>query len=235
MKIVIQCAGSKNPQPGLGFNENGKLVKFVADSTVEYIKSDPHTNNYVYVRPDDICARPDYTFENQYTWRKKLLDYNKEGKSNPLGLLPAYKLYAHKVYENLVNKFGENQVFILSAGWGLIRSDFLTPDYDITFSNAKNVKSYAHRRKSDNYDDLCQLPNDGDTIVFIGGKDYLHLFCKLTKKLPAQKIVFYNSNKAPDLSAYGSSFLSPVKFITKQKTNWHYTCAQDLIDGKIKI
>ena len=140
MKIVIQCAGSKNPQPGLGFNENGKLVKFVADSTVEYIKSDPHTNNYVYVRPDDICARPDYTFENQYTWRKKLLDYNKEGKSNPLGLLPAYKLYAHKVYENLVNKFGENQVFILSAGWGLIRSDFLTPDYDITFSNAKNVK-----------------------------------------------------------------------------------------------
>ncbi|MCX6179169.1 MAG: hypothetical protein NT163_07390 [Chlorobiales bacterium] len=221
MKIVIQCAGTKNAQrPGSGFRDDtGRVVKFVADA-----KGAPSSSQYAYVRPDDLS-------DNQYTWREKLLDYNMEAKSNPLGLLPAYRLYARKVYEDLVGKFGTSQVFILSAGWGLIASDFLTPDYDITFSNAKNVESYAHRRKSDHYADVCQIPNDGDTIAFIGGKDYLPLFSKLTKELTGKKRVFYNSSSAP---ALGNGFYTE-RFITTQKTNWHYTCAQALIDGKIKI
>ena len=153
MKIVIQCAGTKNAQrPGSGFHvDGGKLVKFVAVA-----KGAPSSGIYTYARPDDLS-------DGQHTWRERLLEYNNEEKSNPLDLLPAYRLYAHKVYENLVDKFGTSQVFILSAGWGLIASDFLTPDYDITFSNAKNVASYAHRRKSDHYSDVCQIPNDGDT------------------------------------------------------------------------
>ena len=221
MKIVIQCAGSKNAQlPGSGFHTtDGRLVKFVADAKVA-----PSSGVYTYARPDDL-------WDGQHTWRERLLDYNKEPQSNPRALLPAYRLYSHKIYENLVDKFGTSQVFILSAGWGLIASDFLTPDYDITFSNAKNVASYAHRRKSDHYSDLCQLPNDGDTIAFIGGKDYLPLFCKLTRELTGKKKVFYNSSSAP---ALGNGFY-PERFITTQKTNWQYTCAQALIDGRIKI
>ena len=221
MKIVIQCAGTKNAQrPGSGFHaSDGRLVKFVADP-----KDAPSISQYAYVRPDDLS-------DGHHTWRERLLEYNKEANSNSLGLLPAYRLYARKVYEDLVGKFGTNQVFILSAGWGLIASDFLTPDYDITFSNAKNVAPYAHRRKSDHYSDVCQIPNDGDTIVFIGGKDYQPLFCKLTKELTGKKKVFYNSSSAP---ALGSGFYTE-RFITTQKTNCHYTCAQELIDGSIKI
>ncbi|HWQ42629.1 MAG TPA: hypothetical protein VN456_11420 [Desulfosporosinus sp.] len=220
MKIVIQCAGSKNTQlPGSGFHTtDGRLVKFVADPI-----SAPSSDPYAYVRPDDLS-------DDQHTWRERLLDYNKDVKSNPLHLFPAYRLYKNQVYERLVNEFGKNQVFILSAGWGLISSDFLTPDYDITFSNDKE-KLYVRRRKSDHYADLCQLPDDGDTIVFMGGKEYLPLFLKLTKELTGKKIVFYNSYETP---ALGNGFYNE-KFITTRNTNWHYSCAQALIDGIIKI
>ena len=165
MKIVIQCAGTKNAQrPGSGFHaSDGRLVKFVADP-----KDAPSSSQYAYVRPDDLS-------DGHHTWRERLLEYNKEANSNSLGLLPAYRLYARKVYEDLVGKFG--------------------------------------------------------TIVFIGGKDYLPLFCKLTKELTVKKKVFYNSSSAP---ALGSGFYTE-RVITTQKTNWHYTCAQELIDGSIKI
>ncbi|WP_076792858.1 hypothetical protein [Chlorobium sp. KB01] len=219
MKIVLQCAGRKNPQlAGSGFRTNdGRLVKFIAN-----LGGAPINDQYIYARPDDLS-------DCQYSWRERLMEINKDAESNPLRLLPAFRLYKPKVYENLVNKFGVKQVYILSAGWGLIASDFLTPDYDITFSNARNVPPYSHRRKSDRYDDFCQIPDDGDTLVFIGGKDYLPLFCKLTKELKGQKKVFFNSDAAPEI---GNGFCSE-RFITTQKTNWQYSCAQALIDGSI--
>jgi len=42
-----------------------------------------------------------------------------------------WELYRPRCYENLVFAFGW-EMFHLSAGWGLIRSDFFTPDYNIT-------------------------------------------------------------------------------------------------------
>ena len=53
---------------------------------------------------------------------------------SPFGLLPAYQLYENSTYNRLVDRFGLSNVYILSAGWGLIPADFLTPHYDITFS-----------------------------------------------------------------------------------------------------
>ena len=37
------------------------------------------------------------------------------------------------------------------------------------------------------------LPDDDDPIVFVGGKDYLPLFCRVTAPQGAQKVVFFNS------------------------------------------
>ncbi|BAU49572.1 hypothetical protein SVA_3024 [Sulfurifustis variabilis] len=42
-------------------------------------------------------------------------------------------------------------VFILSAGWGLIGAAFLTPVYDITFSNSAD--DYKRRRRRNQFDD----------------------------------------------------------------------------------
>lgn len=218
MKIVIQCAATKNPAPfGSGFRTNdNRLVKFVAHPELA-----PKSEMEAYARPDDLTG--------SQTWRERLLDYNKDPAANPLNFLPAYRLYANKAYADLVAKFGLDQVFILSAGWGIIPASFLTPDYDITFSHAKNVDAHCRRAKSDTYADICLLPDDGDVIVFLGGKDYLPLFSRLTSALKGAKKVFFNSQIESKL---GSGFRLE-KFSTSQRTNWHYQCAQAMIDGKI--
>lgn len=221
MKVVIQCAGTKNPmQSGSGFvTASGKSVQFVADPGLA-----PSNEIHAYVHPDDSS-------DGSQTWRERLIHYNETSAANPLQLLPAYKLYGNRVYENLVKEFGVKQVFILSAGWGLIAADFLTPHYDITFSKAKNVKPQCHRKKQDAYADLCHLPDDGDEIIFLGGKDYFPLFSQLTTPLKGKKKVFYNSNFGPALTP---GFWSE-RFNSPRKTNWHYSCAQALIDKEIGI
>jgi hypothetical protein len=55
------------------------------------------------------------------------MDYNNNPGGNPLGLVPAYRLYDNAVYQRLVDRLGIANVYILSAGWILLRADFLTP------------------------------------------------------------------------------------------------------------
>jgi hypothetical protein len=115
-------------------------------------------------------------------------------------------------------------VFILSAGWGLISAGFLTPQYDITFS--RSAEAYKRRGKREHYSDLCMLPECADDVVFLGGKDYLPLFCTLTNSVRGRKTVFFNSKCTPD--APGCRL---ERFGTVARTNWHYQCANALIDG----
>jgi hypothetical protein len=61
-----------------------------------------------------------------------LQEYNALPGNNPLGLYPAWRLYENRSYEGLVDRFGVDNLYILSAGWGLISAAFLTPNYDIT-------------------------------------------------------------------------------------------------------
>jgi hypothetical protein len=160
------------------------------------------------------------------SWRQKLIDYNNNPGSNPLGLLPAWELYLNSSYELLHDHFGVKQLYILSAGWGLIPADFLTPMYDITFSYVKAKDKYKRRRKKDDYDDLRMLPKGSEEpVVFLGGKDYVDLFCRLTAGVKGQRTVFYNSGippAAPDCTL--------KRFVTNTRTNWHYECAKMLVD-----
>ena len=142
-------------------------------------------------------------------------------------MLPAYKLYENKCYEALVNRFWMDKVYILSAGWGLIRSDFLTPYYDITFS--QSAESYKRRRKTEHYDDFRMIPDEvPDEILFLGGKDYLPLFVQLTDKAKGKRTAFFNSVTVPHFD--GCIF---KRFETLTRTNWHYECASALIDGTL--
>jgi hypothetical protein len=145
------------------------------------------------------------------------------------GEKPAYQLYENTTYGSLVNRFGIENVYILSAGWGLVRSDFLTPHYDITFS--QRADPYKLRLRGEGYDDFKMLPNDTKgQIVFIGGKDYLPLFCKLTEQVKGERIAFFNSNTTPDLPNCVFK-----RFDTRTHTTWHYECAKALIDGKLSL
>jgi hypothetical protein len=135
-------------------------------------------------------------------------------------------LYKNKSYSRLVDRFGVEQVYILSAGWGLIRADFLTPYYDITFST--RTEAYKRRRQTEQYSDF-RLPNDiDDEILFFGGSDYRSLFCSLTSSVRATKTIFYNSTIQPQVVG-----CKLERFQTTTRTNWHYECVNAFLGGAI--
>ncbi len=213
MIVVIQCAASKQPNAGHLVRLHGRKGSFVADPD-----SAPPDDALAYTRPDDASDRVG-------TWRDVLLEYNRKPE-NPLGLLPAWELYDNPVYGRLVVRFGVENVYILSAGWGLISGNFLTPDYDITFS--QGAAAYKRRRKSDRYMDFQMMPEDTrEPIVFFGGKDYLPLFVALTSAVNARKTVFYNSAQVPPVPGCVLK-----RFETRTRTNWHYECARAFLTGQ---
>lgn len=213
MRIVIQCAASKDPAAGMMTTSDGTPVLFVADPARAPVRTD-----IVYARPDDFA-------EDGQRGRDVLRDYNAQPGNNPLGLLPAWLLYRHPAYGKLVERFGEPNVFILSAGWGLLRADFLTPAYDITFS--AQAETFKRRRAHDAYADFNMLKGQSDEpVAFFGGKDYLPLFCRLTEDYPGRRIAVFNAASEPQ--AHGVRF---VRYHTRTRTNWHYEAVNAFLDG----
>ncbi|MCL4677164.1 MAG: hypothetical protein KJ017_01065 [Alphaproteobacteria bacterium] len=213
MKIVIQCAASKDPAAGMMTTSEGTPVLFVADPGLA-----PARTDVVYARPDDLA-------EDGQRGRDALLLYNLQPNGNPLGLLPAWRLYRHPAYGKLVERFGEANIFILSAGWGLLCADFLTPAYDITFS--AQAEPFKRRRAHDAYADFNMLEGrQSEPVAFFGGKDYLPLFCRLTANYPGRRIAAFNSASEPQ--AHGVRF---VRYHTRTRTNWHYEAVNAFLDG----
>ena len=213
MRVVIQCAGRKTEGAGTLRAADGRSVRFVAQPAL----APP--------APGRVLARPDDPSDDGRAWRARLCAYN-EQPDNPQSLLPACRLYTHDVYRELVNHFGTGNVFILSAGWGLIPSSFLTPDYDITLRSGAD--GWKRRRAGDAFKDFQMLPDDGDDITFLGGKDYLPLFCELTAPLKARKRVYFRSAAPPALP----SGFTAIRYETRVRTNWHYECARSLVAGE---
>ena len=217
MIVVIQCAGTKRPEAGCLHRRDGQEVMFVADP-----ESAPADTRYWYAHPDDIA-------DTGYSWRDELLKYNSSPGDNPRGLLPAWQLYKDRTYELLADRYGLERLYILSAGWGLIAADFLTPAYDITFT--VSADAYKRRRKKDQYDDSRMLPADSEEpVVFFVSKAYVGLACKLTEGISSPKYLFYNSKKRPE--APGCHLR---KYDTRARTNWQYLCGKDFVEDKIGI
>lgn len=215
MIVVIQCAAKKRDDAGHLRTKDGTPVLFVADPD----KAPPEAG-YVYARPDDIA-------DDGKSWRDILLGYNRQPGNNPLGLLPAFELYGNAAYRRLADRVGTRNLFILSAGWGLINAAFLTPCYDITFS--AQAEPYKRRRKTDHYRDLRMVPEDtAEPILFFGGKDYLPLFRELTDSVRSPRTVFYNSATVPQIPGGFA-----VRYQTTTRTNWHYECVNAFLRGEI--
>ena len=211
MKVVISCAKSKACNAGyMKTEDERRCVKFVGD---------PDLAKAVSPMPGFCYARPDDEAKDGKTWREELVAYNKSCKDeNPFGLLRAYKLYKNPVYRELVDTFCLKNVYILSAGWGLIRASFLTPNYDITFGGS----GYKRRRKRDQYCDFNHLESAMDEdLLFFGGHGYLPLFCKLTRHYQGRRIVYYNSQENPNCDN-----VELVHYETKDKYRWVYKCAE---------
>lgn len=218
MIAVIQCAASKRSNAGHLVTLSGKPVEFVTSPNIA-----PDRSDRVYARPDDLR-------EDGMPWRKVLQAYNESPGSNPLHLCHAFELYKNPTYSKLVERMSAENVYILSAGWGLIRSDVLTPHYDITFSSS--AAPYKRRRKIDRYEDCRMLSQDTrDDVVFFGGSAYLGLFCSLTDAVRSTKIVFFNSKSSPSASGCEMRRFEDAT----RRTNWHYDCANAFLDGHLQI
>ena len=75
--------------------------------------------------------------------------------------------------------------------------------------------------------DFCDLRVDSrEEIVFFGGRDYIPLFCKLTKEHSAPRTIFYNAAIPPEAPGYRLQ-----RFETSTRTNWHYECANAYMNG----
>ena len=155
MIVVIQCAARKAADAGHLRTHDGRNVMFVANPDLA-----PPDDECIYARPDDVA-------ETGTSWRTVLRQYNENPRDNRLGLLPAWRLYRNPTYEILAERCGLDRLYILSAGWGLIPANLLTPNYDITFSAAQNVQKFKRRRRHDTYRDFRMLPaNTSEPILF---------------------------------------------------------------------
>lgn len=218
-KIVFPCAGKKNPKAGV-WEHGGKKVIFVAQP------------EYCHDSAEVIYRRPDNTDKN---WRQELESYNqryKEMGKNPFGLCKAWELYQPEEYELLAkSKFGEKNVFILSAGWGLVRADYLLPYYDITFAEVKPKDIYKKRREDDKYEDFNQLAGEdikqSDAIYFFGLVKYLPLYYRLTHDLCGRRVVFHYSTTIPKENGYEYKQFSLPEGVSPRR--WHYECARRFI------
>ena len=216
---AIQCAAAKSPSAGHFVSPNEGRILFVAAPECA-----PRDSAIVYRRPDE-CA------PSGITYRQMLVDYNRhDRKDNPFGLLTAWRLYKNDTYRQLVEHLGISNVFILSAGWGLVAADYLLPNYDITFSNsARGESAYKRRRQRDKYRDFAMLPRTvAQSVFFFGGKDYVPLFCRLTEGI-GRRTVFYNSGNPPP--APGCTL---KRHHTNTRTNWHYECARKFV-GQVAV
>jgi hypothetical protein len=216
MKIIIQCAGDKQPNPNYtGFHQHGQYIeKFLAHPNADHLH----------------CAHPDFECANGITWRETLAQYNQQNRfNNPQHLSQAYELYRPATYGNLVAEFGVENVYILSAGWGLIRADYLIPDYDITFS--ASAKANQRRRDNDDYKDFNHLAGNTEPLIFLGGISYQPLLFQLTQQLSCDITLVYRSANPPALPINANARYMTRNFQTPRRTNWHYEAANALIQN----
>ena len=247
MKVVIQCASSKRLRSGImktSLGQKGVEVLFVANPGP--CKADRNacksTSGKVRcVRPDDLCE------QEMLTWHEKLRRYNQEQKQdNPYNLSRAAALYTpaqpfSDVYRELADRYEWKNVFILSAGWGLIAADYLIPQYNITFSRQakKGGCTYTWVNPKSACEDVSRITNHlastslspNEEIHFFCGLDYLGLCYALTKHLPGLKVIHFKSSKLDSGGGLkrDSSFCYEKYGGPEKDRTWPYRAATDFM------
>ena len=94
----------------------------------------------------------------------------------------------------------------------MIRSDFLTPDYDITFSNQGDP--WSRRRSRDRFQDFNHLRDSDissdETVYFFGGKDYLSLYYFLTQSVSVRKVIYHSQDSLTHRQGYRVPSISKI-------------------------
>lgn len=215
--LVMQCAKSKR-DGGWFQAKDGKALVFVADPTMAP------------VAPGTCPVHPDSEDEDGFAWRKRVLDYNRAHAAtgaNPFNLHAAGELYLNPAYGKVAHAVPAKNFYILSACWGMVRSDFLLPNYDVTFSRSQGVSPHAIRTDAREWHDFNMLDLlASEPLIYIGGSSYLETFVRLSRGYRGPRIVYHNSQQAPVLKD-----IEIRRFESTTKTNWHYSLARLIANG----
>ena len=222
-KVVMICAKGKQV--------NSNIIHLNFNEPITFVAQPNGVNTFL---PDENILH------SKMTWR----DYVTKNQGPEIIPFKSYQLYIHGVYQNLFNFFGD-RLFILSAGWGLVKAEFRLPNYNITFSSSAKPE---YKRVFNNLDppfndfnDLTYnhnvgLNSENEDIVFIGSPDYIPLFIKLTQNLKCRKIIYWKRMKPKpipiELPIPNNTFLYRF-YNTAKNRNWHYELAQKYADGEI--
>jgi hypothetical protein len=207
-KVVIICSSKKEKS---NFDEYPN------------IKFNAVPNDINEFHPDDLMPKTDVK------WRKYLDD-----RQNDKNLLRAYELYSRPEYRCLYEKF-KKSLYILSAGWGLVNSEFRLPNYDITFSSSGEPETKRKKNDFNTYQDFNQMSlHSNEDIIFIGSVNYLPQFYNLTQHLTNRKLIFFFGigGNIPKPTINIDTFKS-IRFQSSNNRSWYYDLANDLSCGFI--
>ena len=207
---VLCCSKSKTVKSDI-FSYNNQHYKFVASP------DNAPKNGVLYCTPDDKIPG------SGKKWRDLI------NKQNHKDLTPAFELYKNPVYSSLYEKYGKH-FYIFSAGWGIVRSTFKLPYYNITYSAQSN--KLGKRTKDMHWNDYNHLLEDIDTgvissdavIVLFAGMVYLDHFYEFASasKIKNKKIIFHKSAKIKKIPGFEyKHYDKPIS------TNWFYNAARD--------
>lgn len=203
IRVVIQCAASKRPGAGSLVDAMGNPLSVVMwpQQTFDVFPDAPGMRQQVMARQQDDA------------------------------LLRAGDLYAPPIYRELVDRWGWGCVYVLSAGWGLVRADFRLPLYDITFS--QHAEARCRRTADMALADFNQLdPDDRRPVVFLGTGHYCELFLTMTDVLSVPRIMV---ERTPTIYRGRHPNLVPLLWSTTTRTNWHYEAAAALCRGTLPL
>jgi len=224
MFIVIQCAGRKEPNaPTITLNENA--VHFVA-------------------QPQDgqVDKRPwDQIPGSNKTWIDCVKAYNEAsgempaeyinlniGTENSRRLWQCGNLYKPPIYGELMSACGLRNVYILSAGWGLVCADKFIPKYDVTFSQLGDISVRIAGRDRLQYPSMSdEISDNGEINLFIS-RAYATYWSNLFGGVAQRTVLHWRLGQELPDGQYGTVIKHDCG---NQVTNWQYTAARQFIAG----
>jgi len=184
-----------------------------------------------FVGENQKAVRPDDAIDEQgRTWRDEVILLNRSGRCVvDMRLRKAEELYERPIYRRLVAEFDVENVYVLSAGWGLIRSDYYLPKYDITFSPVKRGYRYKRRSVKERiWQDFNQLCPSNEPLICFVSNSYVPKLIEFTKGYVGPKLAFYTSESAKvALGKAGIIRKADIRKETRDYRNWQYKAAME--------
>lgn len=157
---------------------------------------------------------PEHLATPMITWAAQQI----EARQQDPRLFEARRLYRQPIYHEAGVRSGDPaSVYVLSALWGIVRSDFRIPAYDATFSSLAppEARILADAPMGRPFQHLAA--DDPRPILLFAVPAYLPLFFRLTATLPALRGVVLRNGEGGPLPRG----VLAIPYQTTARTNWH--------------